>query len=268
LEEFLIWFRDSPNRQFNKATVQKYCAELAQKGLAPSSINVRLSAIRRLAFEATDNGLMAPEVAAGIARAKGAKRSGVRLGHWLTLEAAQQLLALPDVNTLKGTRDRAMLAVLLGAGLRRSELASLAFDQIQQREGRWLLVDLTGKRGRVRSVPIPEWVYADVFRWSHFAGIQNGAIFRGVTRHGHLSRFRISPQAVFDVVKNYAGQLRIQISPHDLRRTFAKLAHIGQSRIEQIQLSLGHASILTTEIYLGVQQDIVDAPCDHLGFNM
>ena len=68
-------------RRFNKAAVQKYRAELETKGLAPSSINVRQSAIRRLALEAADNGVMAPELAAGIARAKGAKRGGMRLGH-------------------------------------------------------------------------------------------------------------------------------------------------------------------------------------------
>src|SRR5450631_3585231 len=74
LDEFLIWFRDNPEREFNKAAVQKYRAELEIKGLAPSSINVRLSAIRRLSLEVADNGVMAPELAAGIARAKGAKR--------------------------------------------------------------------------------------------------------------------------------------------------------------------------------------------------
>ena len=105
LDEFLIWFRDDPGREFNKAAVQKYRAELEIKGLAPSSINVRLSAIRRLALEAADNGVMAPELAAGVARAKGAKRGGVRLGHWLTVEQAEQFLALPDLKTLKGNRD-------------------------------------------------------------------------------------------------------------------------------------------------------------------
>src|ERR1700686_1034909 len=115
LDEFLIWFHDEPGREFNKAAVQKYRAELEIKGLAPSSINVRLSAIRRLALEAADNGLMAPELAAGGARAKGVKRLGVRLGHWLSSEDAQRLLALPDRATLKGTRDHAVLALLLGA---------------------------------------------------------------------------------------------------------------------------------------------------------
>src|ERR1022692_1679666 len=152
LEEFLIWFHDEPNRQFNKATVQKYRTELETKGLAPSSINVRLSAIRRLALEASDNGQLDPEIAAGIARAKGAKRSGVRLGHWLTADQAQTLLAAPDLTTLKGMRDSAILAVLLGAGLRRSELADLNVAHIQERNGRWLVADLVGKHGRIRSV--------------------------------------------------------------------------------------------------------------------
>ena len=120
LDEFLIWFRDEPGRRFNKATVQKYRTELEAKGLAPSSVNVRLSAIRRLALEAGDNGILDPTLAAGIARAKGAKRVGVRLGHWMTAEQTQALLAAPDLTTLKGLRDSAVLALLLGAGLRRS----------------------------------------------------------------------------------------------------------------------------------------------------
>ena len=59
--------------------------------------------------------------------------------------------------------------------------------------------------------------------------------------------------------------LGLAFAPHDLRRTFAKLAHRGQAPVEQIPLSLGHASLKTTEHYLGVQQDLIDAPCDRLG---
>jgi integrase len=70
---------------------------------------------------------------------------------------------------------------------------------------------------------------------------------------------------VFTVVKAYADQLHIVAGPHDLRRSYARLAHIGQAPLEQIQLSLGHASVVTTEIYLGVKQNLHDAPCDRLG---
>ena len=68
---------------------------------------------------------MSAELAAAISRAKGVKQSGIRVGHWLTKEEASQLLALPDLATTKGVRDRAVLALLIGAGLRRSELAGL-----------------------------------------------------------------------------------------------------------------------------------------------
>jgi site-specific recombinase XerD len=123
LEEFLIWFHDEAGREFNKAAVQKYKSELEAKGPAPSSINVRLAAIPRLALEAADNGLMPSEKAAGISRERGAKRSGRLLGHWLTAEQAQELLAAPDLATIKGIRESAVLGLLIGAGLRRSELA-------------------------------------------------------------------------------------------------------------------------------------------------
>jgi site-specific recombinase XerD len=267
LEEFLIWFQDEPGRTFTKATVQRYRAELETKGLAPSSVNVRLSAIRRLALEAADNGLMPPELAAGIARAKGAKRSGIRLGRWLTREQAEQLMARPDVATIKGLRDRAVLSLLLGAGLRRSELAGLDVEHFQQHDGRWILMDLTGKHGRVRSVPIPEWAYVAVAEWNCAASINTGAVIRSITRYGQVKQRRISPQAVFEIVKTYAQVLSAPIGPHDLRRSFARLAYIGQAPLEQIQLSLGHASVITTELYVGAKQNLIDAPCDRLGLN-
>jgi site-specific recombinase XerD len=268
LEEFLIWFRDEPGRTLNKAAVQKYRAELETKGLAASSINVRLSAIRRFALEAADNGLLPPEVAAGIARAKGAKRSGVRLGRWLTVEKVGQLLAAPDLNTTKGLRDRAILAFLIGAGLRRSEIAALDCAHVQERDGRWLVADLIGKHGRIRTVPLPVWAHLAMREWVTAADISEGPLFRSVTRHGHIAGRRLSSQAIFMIVTGYAAALGIAIGPHDLRRTFAKLAHLGQSPLEQIQFSLGHASVVTTEVYLGSKQDLQDAPCDHLGLEI
>jgi integrase len=82
-------------------------------------------AVRKLAVEAADNGLLAPELATGITRVKGVASKGVRLGNWLTVQQAQKFLNAPDVATPKGMRDRAILAVLLGCGLRRSEAAAL-----------------------------------------------------------------------------------------------------------------------------------------------
>jgi site-specific recombinase XerD len=92
--------------------------------------------VRKLAVEAADNGLLAPELASGIARIKGVRSQGVRVGNWLSLRQAQSLLNAPDISTLKGLRDRAMFATLLGCGLRRSELAALTLKHVQLRDNR------------------------------------------------------------------------------------------------------------------------------------
>jgi integrase len=90
-------------------------------------------AVRRLAYEAADIGLLSPELAAGIRRLKGAKRIGVRLGNWLSAEQAKLLVQAPNVETMRGKRDRAIIAILVGCGLRRSELAELKVEAFQQR---------------------------------------------------------------------------------------------------------------------------------------
>ena len=125
-----------------------------------------MSAIRKLAVEAADNGLLAPELAAGITRVKSVKSKGIRVGNWLSVRQAQALLSAPDIATTKGLRDRAILAVLLGCGLRRSEVAALTFAHVQQRDGRWCIVDLVGKHGRVRTVPMPTWVKVAIDAWT------------------------------------------------------------------------------------------------------
>ena len=102
--------------------------------------------------------MLAPELAQGISRVKSVKSTGIRVGNWLSQKQAQVLLSAPDITTVAGMRDRAILAVLLGCGLRRSEVAALTFAHVQQRDGRWCIVDLVGKHGRVRTAPMPAWV--------------------------------------------------------------------------------------------------------------
>ncbi len=269
LADFFHWHRGVGRPQLNKAVVQRYAAQLRDAGLSPSSINQRLSAIRKLAAEAADNGALDPAVANGIRAVKGAQQEGRRTGNWLTREQAQSWLGAPDTRTLKGLRDRALLAVLIGCGLRRAEAAGLTFDHIQQRDGRWVLVDLIGKRDKVRSVPMPNWTKAAIDAWSSRAGIGVGLVFRAVNKGDHVVGDGITPQAIRNIVADYAERLKhIGVAPHDLRRTFAKLAYKGGAALDQIQLSLGHESIQTTENYLGVEQDLTDAPCDHLGLKL
>src|SRR6266446_7966350 len=134
LEEFMAWFQKAPRAGFTKATVSAWRVSLEERRLGSSSIIIRMSAIRKLAAEAADNGMLAPELAAGISRVKSAKSTGIRVGNWLSQRQAQALLSAPDITTLRGLRDRAILAVLLGCGLRRSEVAALTFTHLQQRD--------------------------------------------------------------------------------------------------------------------------------------
>jgi site-specific recombinase XerD len=268
LDDFERWCGANASDGFNKATVQRYRAALEERGLAPSSINVRLSAIRKLAVEAGDNQMLAPEIAAAIGRVKGAKRHGTRTGNWLTQSQAEQMLALPDRATHKGKRDRALLCLLIGCGLRREELALLAVEHIQQRDARWVLVDLAGKGKRVRTVPMPGWTKIAIDQWVAAAGIGGGRLLRAVNKGDRIAGDGMTAQSVFEVVGKYGKRIGMEIAPHDLRRTFAKLAHKGHAALEQIQISLGHASIQTTERYLGIEQDLTDAPCDHLGLRV
>src|SRR5436309_8693487 len=120
IDEFITWYCSEPRLSFSRAVVLRYRINLEQRNLAPSTINVRLAAVRRLAYEAADNGLLSPELAAGIRRVKGAKRLGVRIGNWLTLQQSKALLGEPLSDSLRGKRDRAILALLVGCGLRRA----------------------------------------------------------------------------------------------------------------------------------------------------
>jgi site-specific recombinase XerD len=88
---------------------------------------------------------------------KGAKKVGVRLGNWLTADQSLRLLQAPEAETVRGRRDRAILALLLGCGLRRAEVAQLQVRDVQQREEHWALVDLIGKGRHIRTVPVPDW---------------------------------------------------------------------------------------------------------------
>jgi site-specific recombinase XerC len=201
IDEFIGWYCSEPRLAFNRTVVLRYRFFLEQKNLAPSTINVRLAAVRRLAYEASDTGLLSPDLAAGICRVKGAKRLGVRIGNWLTVDQSKTLLGGPPADHLRGKRDRAILALLIGCGLRRAELAGLGTQDFQVREERWVIADLIGKGKHIRTVPVPLWAKRAVDEWTRAAGINGGAIFRRVNRLGKIWGDRITPKSVWHVVR-------------------------------------------------------------------
>jgi site-specific recombinase XerD len=184
IDEFVEWYCSESRLALNKTVVLRYRVHLESRGLAPGTINLRLGAVRRVAYEAADCGLLSADLAAGIWRVNGVKKVGVRLGNWLTTDQAEALLRSPDVDRLKGKRDRAMLAILLACGLRRHEAVERKLSHLQQREEHWAIVDLIGKTAHTRTVPMPDWVKEFVDEWLIDAGITCGRIFRQVNRAG------------------------------------------------------------------------------------
>jgi integrase len=242
---------------FNRIVVVRYRMHLEARSLAANTTNQQLAAVRRLAYEAADAGLLSPELAEGIGRVNGVKQLGFRSGNWLSLDQSSEISSHALGDGLRAKRDYAMLAMLLGCGLRRSELADLDIDEVQTREGHWAIVDLIGKGGRIRTVPIPQWVKQALDLWISAAGITGGRVFRAVSKRGKVWGTGIWQNVVWYVVRSCCQRAGLDhIAPDDLRRTCAKLCHPSGGELDQIQFLLGHVWVQTTERCLGCKQNL------------
>jgi integrase len=256
-------FALSAGRPLTRALFMEFRASM--EGLSPSTVNVRLSAVRKMVAEARRNGMIGVEDAASLSEVPNIRQKGTRLGNWLTREQAKELLAVPDRAILKGKRDYVILGLLVGCALRRQELATLDVETIQLREGRWVLADLEGKGRRIRTVAVPVWVKQGINAWMAAAGIEDGRLLRSISKGGKVGE-SLSDWAVWSVVEQSAKEIGIEhFGAHDLRRTCAKLCRKSGGDLEQIKFLLGHSSIQTTEKYLGSEQDIEIAVNDNLG---
>src|ERR1700757_2121516 len=266
IREFIEWYCSEPRLAFNKTVVTRYRISLEQRHYASTTINLRLAAVRRLAYEAADCGLLSADLAAGIRRVKGAKRLGVPVGNWLSAEQGKRLSLTTDGMGLRGKRDYATLAILLGCGLRRAELTALRVEDIQQREEHWVIADLIGKGGHIRTIPVPDCVKARIDAWTGASGIRTSTLLRSINKAGRIWGTGFSPKVIWGVVKQKARDCKIpSLAPHDLRRTCARLCHQAGGELEQIQFLLGQVSVQTTERYLGCKQRFRDAVNDHIG---
>jgi integrase len=249
----------------SRSLFMEYRAGLIARGLATSTVNVRLSAVCKLVDEAQRNGYLGAAAAAELTDVPNRRQQGTRLGNWLTREQARELLTVPDRATLRGQRDYCILALLGGCALRRAELAALTVEDIQQREGRWVIADLCGKGGRIRTVAMPMWVKQSVDAWVAGAGLRGGRLLRAIRKNGKVTGSGLSDWTIWQVVQSSATIIGIEnFGAHDLRRTCAKLCRKAGGDLEQIRFLLGHASIQTTERYLGSEQEIAVAVNDNL----
>jgi integrase len=250
----------SAGRPVTRALLLEWRAALLTR-ISPATVNLQLCAIRRLVREARRVGAIEGQEAAELLEVRGLPQRGARTGNWLTKEQSRAILALPNRKTLRGKRNFCVLALLIGCALRRNELATLEVETLQRRENRWVLADLAGKGGRVRTVAVPAWVMTAIESWKSAANITSGKLIRRLTLSKGLSEY-----AIWEIVSQHAARIGVSnLGPHDLRRTCAKLCRSKGGDIEQIQFMLGHESIRTTQLYLGTMQNLETAVNDNLG---
>ena len=281
LSDFQQWYDRQPAEYqvrygLSRASVMAYIDDLLEMNLSPATVNQRLAAIRALARELhyADVGLFADKKHVdAITEIKNIPARGIRTGYWLSEIQAKKLLLVPDPETLRGKQQLAIIALLMGCALRREEAAELTVDMIQQRNSQWVIANLEGKGNRVRTIPISPWALNIINNWQHAAGISSGKMLRAVnkvdkltgkmrTRSGKTTDGGVSSQAIYKIIKDLAilADLPPTLGPHDLRRTWGKRAYQLHAPLDQISLILGHASIATTEIYLGLRDLDLDTP--------
>jgi len=235
-------------------TVNAYRVHMMENGTKGPTFNLRLVAIRKLcetAFLAKDLSLDDYE---RIKRVQGQKKQDAKTGTWLTLEELQRLLDAPT-----DPRDKALIATLMGAGLRRDEICTIRVESFRRVRTVWALADLTGKGKKLRNVPIAQWCATLIQQWlAHSSLLPTHYLFPRLSRRGTITNIPMTGQNVYRIVRKYASPLGFDIAPHDLRRSFARIAEESGANLRQISLSLGHNSVTTTEIYLGRNQEFTE----------
>lgn len=254
---------------FNREFVQNYIAQMQAEKFAAFQQAHALQAVKKLAEESFFRGLLTQETLTGIMALKTPAVKGFRQGHRLTSEEVSKLLSLPRTGTLIGLRDRVILDLLFYAGLRRTEVCEIRFEHLQRIDGRPVLMNFNGKGDVVGTVAITEEVLEHIQAWVNAAGLSEGFLCRRVWRdgmgHSKKSSEKLSDSAVYKIVRYYANMLgKPEITPHGLRRSMGSIARSNGVELDQIQFAYRHASITTTQLYIGGKQDFRNAVCDSL----
>jgi integrase len=260
LEDFVEWWRTVGKMPLDRTLVQTHLKYLLDAQYSSATVNQRLSAIRKAVSNAADKTLLDLAAAMEIIRIASLPRSSVSEAFSLSTADAERLINAPVLSTLKGVRDRALLALLVGCALRPSELVEIRAEDIQARTGQWVVENVVGLRGHSRTVAIPTWAKVAVDAWLEDGQVLSGPVFCAIDRLGKIANRSLSAQSVLPIVSAYGRGIGIDVRPHDLRRTCAQLCRLKGGELDQIQLLLGHASVQTTERYLGARRGVVSAP--------
>jgi len=273
IKDFSAWWVDKgcPS-DFSRRLIEAYKADLlirtvkkgGRKGekLTPSTINLYLSCVRRLADKFYLDGFISDRDHTGIKSVKRENNQGYRAGNWLNLEQCRLWIDSIEGDSLAAIRNRAIVALLLGTALRVSELAGLTVSKIQYREAQPCIIDFIGKGRKVRSIAIPKWCFAFLTTWLDRAGISEGAIFRKLNK---LQKIRpvgnraVTSQAIYQIVIDTSKLAGLTVKPHDCRRTCALFTRKqGGGSLEEVSNLLGHSELSTTQRYLSASDSLIN----------
>jgi site-specific recombinase XerD len=255
IREYLAWAED---QHFSGpyASVVAFKNHLSET-VSLVTANRKLSAVKKFFQTAANMGLLTEAAYRSVTQVKGFKIQGQKFGRRLTHKEAIKLLLTPDANTFRGRRDRALLGVLLGCGLRRSEVSNLTWGHLVVRDDVLVIENLVGKHNRTRSVPVPKWVVALLDAYWTEARDPKARVFVRVNKYDNIMADKLDDHGIRYVVVEYTKKAGFaNIAPHDLRRTFARLARENGAELDEIQNILGHQSVTTTQRYVDAVLDM------------
>lgn len=190
---------------------------------------------------------------------------GQKAHTWLTKDEVKRLIEACNTRTIQGKRDKVVLGLLVGAGLRREELSTLTFEDVilQPVAGKSRTVlNVRGKGAKDRVVPINDNLATALDEWKAIVG--PGPIARSISKGGAIGE-SLSAIGIFHIVRQAGTAIgKPELAPHDLRRTYAQLGYEAETPITQISKLLGHASVSTTQKYLNLDLDLRTTASDFI----
>lgn len=244
---FCAWHAQSGRLPLERATVHAYRAHLQGLKLGRSRINQALSAITKLAKEAEAAGVISYATYAAIKDVDRIKTLGEPAGNWLDEAGVAELVSRPAADTLIGKRDRALLALMVGTGMRVDAVSRIQLAQFVEREDRTVILDSIGKGGKIITVPVHDLAADYTREWIAAAKITEGPLLRAVTKSGLVGE-GLSKRGIHFILTERYGEFGV--APHDLRRTIARIMADRGAPLRAIQHQLGHSSSAVTERYI------------------
>jgi len=241
-------------RRHLRAAVSLWAKEVGQR------LKVSDAPERHIATAAALNRLDALSTAIKVQESK-----GVKAHTWLSQRQVKELLSTCG-DSLPGQRDRIILSLLLGAGLRRAELAALDRDAIYQKpmgdsDRMRTVIHVTGKGRKERDIPVSDRLAELLTLWASWTG-KDGRIARSLGMSQDIGE-SLSEVGIFNIVRSHGEQIGLAtLAPHDLRRTFAQIGYDAGVSITQISVLLGHANVATTQRYLNLELDLTVTASD------